>query len=415
MTLEKKANLKNININLVILESILICIFAIQFICVESSANEEYATTLRMVVPHINVQDNFLIKIQFILTSFIIVFSIIKNKFKFKYDYFSIFLIIRLIIGAFQISINEFDQNYTLNIGNYLFYLLEFFLYSSFLQYSDKSSYIKLMKFNILLIGFVTSIQTIYQSLKGVLPFLQYDNVVYKASLHIPIGSSNLLAVLILPGLIAEIFMKKEYKFFTLFNISVNLLALFLTKSRFGILIFLSSFFIKIFLNTSKNKSVFIKKIIIICLLLGLSIYIINSYSDQILRVLLGYSSLVNSGSVMNKITSGRTENFSYFLNKFLQRPVFGNGPNYEFSRAHNIFIDVLYQNGLFGFYFFTQSILYTIKKCKRILNENDYNMYFFVIVFVLMLVESLAEISFFTSFMADILFFSSIAIINKE
>lgn len=360
---------------------------------------------LSIVVPMVTFPPSLFLPIVILLICFCFFAVLGSKKNTLTGDRLCYFFVARLFFAVIQIA--------TLSVlgeivyfGNYLLYVLELFFYISCLSIFTKKieePFIKILKIFIL----VVAIETIVQSIFGVMPQCNYISLWYKSNMVIPLGASNTLSAIILPFLVAELFSKDRSKYATFF-VAITTVAIFLTKSRFAMGILFIAYFIKML--KLRNKAVFL--IFLLISLLGIA-YIIGEYGEFIKTVAVGFSDEVTTGSTLNKISSGRVEDFDKYFNKIVQYPLWGYGPIYEESRAHNIIIDVLYQNGIIGLLMFAIPLLLLVRKPK--INYQDSNYNYLRIVVIVFLFQSLGEISFFTDIVCDFLFLPCVALLSLK
>lgn len=360
---------------------------------------------LSIVVPMVTFPSYLFLPVTILLICFCFFTTLVSKKFILTVDKLCYFFLIRLFFAVIQIT--------TLTVlgeivyfGNYLLYVLELFFYLSCMSTFTRrieEPFLKVLKLFTLLVA----IETIIQSIIGVMPRCEYISTWYKSNMVIPIGASNTLSAIILPFLVAELFNKEKTKYAIIYVI-IATIAIVLTKSRFAMGILFVAYFMK--LLRSKNK-------VVLIFFLGLSllglVYIIGEYGELIKTVAIGFSDEVTTGGTLNKLSSGRLGDYAIYFSKIFDYPLFGYGPNYERSRAHNIIIDVLYQNGIIGLLMFFVPLLLLIRKPKYNLQDSTYN--YLRIVVIVFLIQSLGEISFFTDIVCDFLFLSCVALLSLK
>lgn len=384
--------------------------FSVEILFINQDTLDEVSDFLPIVVPNIFTTLPIQIISQCLIVIIILGISVLKRKGKFKKGLLGIFFIYRLVTGIIQIAYRTILDIDVIRMGNYLLWVVEAILYWGILNskslFYDKNNYLLLFKiFNIII-----SIETIIQSVIGVLPQVKYTNLWYKGCIRIPIGASNTLSAFILP-VVAMILLSKNKK--TLVDkccIILGIIAIFLTKSRTGMVMSLTIIMICIYkFITSKSIS---KRMIgvffSVCGMLVCS-YVVFKHGNDILTVFSGYSSVVNSNSFFDKITSNRTAGFKWYFEQIINHLIIGNGPNYIESRAHMIFIDILYQNGIIGLMILL-TILNKVLKCSK----NTGQLREEKILIIMILINSLFEISIFTSFVLDIMFFVSFSCVEN-
>lgn len=369
----------------------------------------ENALLTPIVVPYV-VASSDIRTVYFAVFSVILLFyglSLRGHVYK-NVDMFLIFLICRLFLAIIQVLICTI-LNKPMSLGNYFQYVIEFFFYLGCvysLRKSDEYSFFIIIKFVVM----VVAIETIVQSFFGVLPTVPYTSLSYKVNMRIPCAGSNAIGVLILPLLTAELFANNKTKLSWAF-ILICTIAIVLTKSRWTMFLLLCAY-LK-FSNFIKHGwgSFFIAVMLIVFVNFAIDNY------DMIMQILLGFSDEVSTGGTMNKLSSGRETLMEDLFNMFLENPIIGVGPLYEESRGHNIVVDILYQNGIIGLFIFflaIYSIYYKFSYLKKKHLIGDKFKYVFIVAMVF-LIQSLGEISYFTSLFCDVFFFTSLAFLNRN
>lgn len=381
----------------------------VEMFCVIPTTSEKFKNTIGTIIPYVSVPLNIKYLIMIIMSIILFLLAIIYRNGKVIWDKIIVFMVLRIALAVFQIFFFTVIKGESVSTGNYLIWIVEFLLYFSVLQYNEKEIRTQLeiyAKF----ISLVIAVQVYIQGMFRILPSVSYSSTYYKACMIIPVGESNFLSVLIIPGLVAMLFQEKK-KIRDNFFILICSGAIVLTKSRYAILILLVSFIYWTFMVTENTKRSNLKKWLVVLIACGIAIVVLLDNRTEIISILYGYSDFVTTGGFLNKITSGRVGAFGGYFDKIIQHPLMGNGPNYLDSRAHNIVIDLLYQTGILFTVLFFDFFVETFRKARRELAKYD----FFKIVILIMLIHSFGEISFFTSVIADILFFSCLAYFSNE
>lgn len=372
---------------------------------------EGFQNVLPIVVPYISVSEAVSLPIWLILFMVIYIYQLISSNGKQNIDLFGFFFVFRIIGGFLQIAYYFFTgQSDSLRYGNYFLWFLELIIYFVCANGFHKEmlpSYIRLIK----IVAIVIAIETIWQSVLGVLPQVSYTSTWYKACMNIPIGSSNTLATMITPCTVAVLLGNKRLHMKDIAYFVLSAIAIFLTKSRFSMLILLFSFVIFLLHDFKHlNRSRQFLRVILILATFGFFVAFVARYMNDIYTVIYGFSDYVD-GSVFNKLTSGRGSLITQYLGLFLNHPLIGNGPNYVYSRAHNIFLDLLYQNGIIGTGLFILAIVQTIKSSKK--QKDDKEISFLRIYLVVAIIGAMGEISFFTARVSDLLFIPAVVFLN--
>jgi len=403
--LQQKANNSAAFFNLGIIALFLIQLFVFS---PETLDEFEESKQLPIVVPYITYSSNALL---FLSTAFSLLFFfyvILKRKNEaYFYDRFSVFLLCRLIFGVLQVLL-LLGLGVHIGFGNYMIYVFEFLIYRGcLLSFNPKHMERFLTIINICV--FVIALETIYQSVIGILPQISYVMPWYKSNMVIPFGGSNTLATIIFPIWAAQLFVKKPEEKFRLVFLLVLTVALILTKSRFAMLLMIL-ILIKIMMS---YKNTFVRVLAFLSLF-GLG-FLVLSNLELASTLFSGFSDEVSKGGTANKLSSGRMSYFSMYIDGFLQSPIIGYGPTYEESRAHNIIIDVLYQNGILGLILFISAIVYVLKGSKK--NSQSpvigYELQYTRVIVIVYLIQSLGEISYFTYYISDLMFLPCIAFLS--
>jgi O-antigen ligase len=128
--------------------------------------------------------------------------------------------------------------------------------------------------------------------------------------------------------------------------------------------------------------------------------WLINSpFADVVKELLLGYSS---EGEGLNALFSGRFSLFGDAIKHIKQHPIFGNGVSYEklgFTRTHNVFLQMTYENGIVGLLCFVAFLTVCLKRIYKCRNNNNY-CYAFYIATPFILMNAMVEESLLTNFM---------------
>ena len=367
---------------------------------------QEENQLLPMIVPCFIIGGSLKIYIISVFIFFLFLFCIIRYG-VLKKDAFLLFLLLRIALGIIMIPIVNATGG-VLRFGNYYLFLQELFLYWGCLTSTRSNTGAILIRVFKLFV-FLVAIETIYQSVFGVMNQVPYISSWYKANMNTPAGSSNALSAIILPVMMATVFQKAKNKF-DMTLVFICTVAIILTKSRWGMGIMIFGLILYYFRSKMTPLKLILGTSVVIIV-----VYLIISYWDVLKILVWGYGDEV-SGSTMDKLTSGRTLN-KYYIDTILNYPIIGYGPNYLEGRAHNIVLDVLFQSGIVGFGLFVASILNIVNKYLRnVKKDNGYNVaHFFYIIVVVVLVQSLGEISFFTDIICDVIFLSSLAVLSRN
>ena len=114
-------------------------------------------------------------------------------------------------------------------------------------------------------------------------------------------------------------------------------------------------------------------------MLVAILIIMGTSLWDKIQDFFLGYS---ESGGDINNLLSGRLDVFENVIEQINKHPILGNGVTYEklgLIRAHNIFLQILYENGIIGFLGFILFLVVAIRRVKKAKRINKFYYAFFI------------------------------------
>lgn len=346
------------------------------------------------------INKDFIIEIIIIIIAISI---IVYNKFKIKVDIISILLFIRIIFSIIPLLYKEAPSF----MGNFMIQIIDLLSYFIAINYIDtQKRFIKILK----IATFIIAIQVIVTAIFNI-SIVPYENISYKSFMLVPFGGSNFISVIILPILSAEIICM-DYKKNSMKNsiyILVLTIAIFLTKSRTGIILLSGVYIVsltKIFIKggkTVKCIATLISGTIFIVVLICIS----NNAIVDLKNIFSGFSSVVESGGILNKISSGRIDLFKEYINQFIYSPIWGNGCIYELgiSRSHNLIIDILYQSGIIGMLTLLVTIYYYEIKTKKY--RYDTNIKYMRIIILIFFINSMIEISILNSVIIDYIVFS--------
>lgn len=362
----------------------------------------------RILVPYILISSFYRTILTTIFVLICCLVSLRYNKVNILEDRMMVFMLCRLLIGILQIGILS-TIGVSIKYGNYYLYLLELLLYAAclktFTDWNNTRSYLLVIKFFV----FIVAVETIVQSVLVVMPQVPYVSLWYKANMNIPIGSSNSLSALLLPVTVAEMFRNDKKRWYGHLLLVLAIIAIILTKSRFAMFI-LFLVFCKSYIINKKNALAILFGILVLIAFL----YFMIRHFEEFMIVMAGYSDEISSGGTMNKLSSGRLADVTSYFDVILNHPIIGFGPNYVKSRAHNIIVDLIYQNGIVGLVLFLSAVTFLIKRFKKIkpISLASSQLYYVKMVFLTFLVQSLGEISFFTDFYCDLMFLPCVAIL---
>lgn len=287
----------------------------------------------------------------------------LMNISKCKFDVVFLFLIVRFFL--LLIPFLYFDGSSTLYFGSLATNLVVALIYISF---KDRKEWISPGLKLILVFGLILSIETLIS-----LVFGEYSwNLTYfKFMFGIPIGKSNYIGCFILPVfelLFLDVIDIKN-KIIKVIFLMIMAGAIIATKSR-GTWLILSIFILISYYNSmrEKNKNKYTINAIVLLIVLIL-IFNYEKVFDGLSSVLLGnFESISSQYSIFDRLTSMRSSVNGIAFEHFLEYPLFGNGPVYlSLSyRAHNLFIDILYQSGIIGSLLYFASLLVINRRTKK-------------------------------------------------
>ncbi len=263
-------------------------------------------------------------------------------------DIVLVILFLRIVLNLIPVMVRDLPADY---FGNFVTACFPFFIYLFLLNQKIDIHRVRLM---LIIFGMLVAAQCVLAYFMITRQGLAtYDNLGYKACFVIPIGATNHIAAFLLPLLIlgdrtiAKASLRWPYVAFLLF-------AIFLTKSRTGLLLALAYLFVAVFLPKSVRRFLKIHKIIQISLpflVVGAVVLALClGYWEKIQSLLMGFA---EKGEGLDGISSGRLtiyrNTFEFiFSNNF----VLGHGVSYfllDYVSPHNIILQILYENGIIG------------------------------------------------------------------
>lgn len=334
-------------------------------------SGNDTTTNMGVVIPFINVKAVYLL-CAIIAFSFLLVCAFSQMKM----DVIAFLLLFRIFLCFFPIVYTPVPSGFLGNIINSTF---PFFVYFIFLNTStDGKKATKIFT----IFGIVVAIQCILAYLiikiKG---YASYSDLFYKNYFVIPIGATNNISAVLLPLMIIG---AKTLKRFKISYVALLVLAVFLCKSRTGLLLCALYFFVEFVRKI--RKDVLVVLIIALPLLLVVSWLVIRNseVGIKIQELLLGYSS---KGDGLNALMSGRLDVYKNVFNEALKHPILGNGIDYEkfgFMRSHNVFLQTFYENGIVGLILFVVFCGLSIERIRQARKlDNIYRAFAFAMIFV--------------------------------
>ncbi len=373
-------------------------------VCSESEA----LTNNGVVIPFIKIAQAYMLLAVIILG---VMYTLVKKRI--SVDIITLLLAGRILMCLLPVLLYDMPSSY---FGNFIVSCFPLFVYLLFLNCDlniEKATTIFLW------FGLFIAIQCIWAYLvirqRGL---AVYSDLFYKNYFVIPAGATNNISAILLPLTIMgdQTINTKKYR---IAYVSLLLFALFLCKSRTGLILAVVYIFVKIFIK-ERGKHSTLKKFLICCLPLLIivagSMLSGTSFLNSIRSLLMGYSS---EGGSFNKLLSGRLVLFEDVIEHIKDHFLLGNGVTYEklnFLRSHNIFLQILYENGIVGFLgliVFLSSAIYRIIKAKTI---NRF-FYAFYIAMPFILINAMVEETLLGHFMVlfGLLYLANIKKAKKE
>lgn len=230
---------------------------------------------------------------------------------------------------------------------------------------------------------------------------VNFFDLSYKRYMRIPIAASNVIASYLTPVLFLFIFNFKSNKIYKIIIGAFLLIAIILTKSRGGIVVFLLTCITYLVFFKYKFK---LKYILTLILILGVGIYYVLEI-PEVKMVMMGFST-DETRINMNSLSSNRLNIYSEELDRFFKQPFFGNGMvfNADTSKAgsHDLLIELLVQSGLIGTIFYIIPLLMVIKVAFRQFHYQQ--MKGWTLFLIAMLYHGMVEVNFF-NYSTDIIF----------
>ena len=359
--------------------------FLLVLTCVSSSA----ATSNRgVIIPFIKFDTVYC----FLFIIILGIVNVLLHK-KIKFDIICVLFLLRIILCLIPVFYIDMPSSF---FGNFVESCFPFCIY---LFYLNSRGNVKKITDMFLVFAIIISAQCVLAYIIIVVRgCASYSAPYYKDYFVIPIGATNNISADLLPILIIGdqvIDSKKKKCFFNLFVC----LAIFLTKSRTGLLLVLLYFFIRFFLKSKQHYNL-IKRFILIFLSFLLVALLFMSEDSFFIKLLMGYAQGKNI--TLDRLFSGRFQLIGEFIPFIWRHLFFGNGICYEFvdsklRRTHNVFIQVLYENGIVGGICLCLFIVLVVLIIRRTSSNKYY--YAFGVASVFVVLNSLVEEVFFGYF----------------
>lgn len=356
-------------------------------------SESEALTNYGVVIPYFRFNPSFII----VIFGLIGLFVVVLTK-KIRLDIITVILALRIIISILPI-IREQGNVHSSYFGNFVMCCIPLLAYLIFVN--TNINFIK--AFNaLILFGFIVSLQCVLAYFiilyKG---YATYGALYYKNYFVIPAGATNNVSAILIPLLIlGDQVIEKKIK--RLCYIFLLVIGIFLTKSRTG-MILCTIYFICKLLILKKGKKVIDKKVLIlispIFSLFLIIIFFNTNIGKNIQKLMLGYSS---PGKGINALFSGRFSVYAKTVKNIANYPFIGNGLTYEkmnFMKPHNIFLQILFENGLLGFFGLIIFFSYVVVSVYKYKNMDKY-IYAFSQIIPLIILNALFEDIMLTNFM---------------
>lgn len=198
--------------------------------------------------------------------------------------------------------------------------------------------------------------------------------------------STNALYLVI--GFIVNIFnfefdKKDSKKIIHYIFLAINFFALLLTGKRVQVFFSLIAILIVIIIRNLNNLKKFLKKFLIVCTALGVSIVVCSLIVPSVLTPFKRTIDGLSKGDLFDS----RKPLYNLAINEFESKPIFGQGwGNYKYIYSekvqikemdlmdtHNIYLQVLCELGIIGFIFFIYVFIFLlISSIKNLINENQ-------------------------------------------
>jgi|GEM_PF-7077284 len=323
----------------------------------------------------------------------IVITSLMVLLFFFNIKRYKVDIIFVMLMARFAfllIPFLYFEGNSTLYFGSVATNLVIGLIY---IVYREMDKWVPNGLKVILAFGLIISIETIITLIFG---DYSWNDSFFKFVFGIPLGKSNYIGCFILPILGLLLFDIIEIKNIILkyLFLVIMITAIIIIKSRgtWLILFFLLVVYYYKIMKTHSVKKIYMNIFIVIVLIIVL--FNCKVILDFLSSILLGnFNSLSSSQyGFFDRLTSLRSTVNSKAFFKFLEHPLVGCGPVYLDLdyRAHNIFLDCLYQSGLIGFFlYFGAIVAIFFKTTKNKLTNKGKNIR---IILSLMILQAMIE-----------------------
>lgn len=388
-----RINLKNI----LVIAYFLITLFLFAFV------NFNGATAFEnMLVPYI---DGHVIVIHYFISVLILLaFIFLSLRCKIKIDVIIVCLLIKCLLDAVPFFNNppiEYFWFYAITLSSAITYFL-------FININMTKKIKSFFKTTLIFFGVIICLQVIYTYFS-----MEYNffDIKYKSAMVIPYGGTNIIASILIP-ILAMIFyssMKKYHKglFALLFFV-----AIFLTKSRGGIILTFLLLLLLLYISLGHKKNKIIKRFLLLLMFVLFAFALLQNSNVETL--LSGYT--INKDNItMNSLSSNRIEGWIEILKEVLNNNLFfgvgmkslsGVG-----SGAHNIIIDIIYKCGVLGtLNYFT--MFFILEKRGRYLFKKRHCIYYMMVMIIY--TNALFEVCYF-SYACDVMLWIFIGLMMNE
>lgn len=169
---------------------------------------------------------------------------------------------------------------------------------------------------------------------------------------------------------------KRQHRFMLLGRTLISLLALILTTKRGPLLCSAAALFITYLLTDRKRLSSRFVKATLVCMITGMGVYLFGDHIPVIASIIERFKT---DGA------SGREKMFVLAISMFLKNPILGQGTgsyrlsyfaflakdtNHMYLNAHNVYLQLLAENGIVGLSIFFTAVLLTLHRAVGLLRK---------------------------------------------
>lgn len=322
-----------------------------------------------VVIPFVKVNTAYLFLLLLTVSTLYICFVKFAEK-AISLDIVLLILSLRIVMNFIPVMFHDLPSDY---FGNFVTACFPFFIYLFLINQKIDVNRVRLL---FIVFGFLVAAQCVWAySIITKQWMTPYDNLGYKSLFVIPIGATNRIAAFVFPLLILGDRTIKKAPLRWVY-VAFLFLAIFLTKSRMGLLLAVLYLLVSVFLPKSVRKPSRYHRIVKIALpfaiLIGAFIAFKLGYWEKIQSLLLGFA---EKGEGLEGISSGRitiyrdTANFIFSHNFW-----WGHGVSYyllDYTSPHNIILQILYENGIVGLFGFVTLCVIFMKRIYPLRSEN--------------------------------------------